>query len=370
MMSTTMSRLGPRFPSSAPSRLDLNVIAVGVALLSLACEGPARAAPGLQADPPSIESSAIQQAAETTFALLQPSSATAAQEPETVWVAAHTVTILWDGSDEDARAIGRLPVGSYFQLTGDSVGDRLPVLYLGNRTVPAGRGWIRAADLGPIPAPAADWTEPDFPPRRLLVGERGELIRGDPSLPLIALTFDAGAGVGSTVQLLDVLRNRGVRATFFIAGAYADRYPSVIERMAADGHELANHSYTHPDFRNLSEAQMRSEIRRGTSAIEVAAGARIAPLWRPPFGSRNSQILRVVEEEGFRSVFWTFDSGDWIEGATATGIRNTDLSRAVPGAVVVHHVSPLATAQAMPAIVDELRRRGYELVTVSELIGP
>jgi peptidoglycan/xylan/chitin deacetylase (PgdA/CDA1 family) len=357
-------RLG--YPQSVLFRLGF-FIAVGAAGLSLGCQGPARAASS-PSDAPS-DRPAIAPASETVFASVPPAVA-AAQAPEVVWVAAHTITTLWNGPDEDARAIGRLPIGSYFELTGAGNSGRLPVRYLGNRTVPAGEGWVRAADVGPIPAPMADWTEPDFPPRRLQVGERGELIRGDPSLPLIALTFDAGAGVGSTLQLLDVLREKSVRATFFIAGAYADRYPGVVERMASDGHELANHSYTHPDFRNLSETQMRSEIRRGTGAIELAAGTRIAPLWRPPFGSRNSQILRVVEEEGFRSVFWTFDSGDWIEGATAAGIRNTDLTRAVPGAVVVHHVSPLATAQAMPGIVDELRRRGYELVTVSELIGP
>ena len=292
--------------------------------------------------------------------------------PETavVWVANHTQTILWDSPGETAAALGRLPVGSYFRVTGEGVGGRLPVAYFGNRTVPPGEGWVAAADLGPIPAPGADWTEPDFPPRRLVVGERGELIRGDPSLPLIALTFDAGADVGATPQLLDALRDRGVRATFFIAGAYADRYPGMIARMADEGHELANHSYSHPDFRNLSEAQMRTEIRRGTASIETAAGTRIAPLWRPPFGSRNSQILRLVEEEGFRSIYWTFDSGDWIEGATTAGITNTVLTRAVPGAVVVHHVAPVATARAVPTIVDELRRRGYELVTVGELIGP
>jgi len=297
-------------------------------------------------------------------------AAPAPQEPEEVWVANHAQTTFWDGPGEDAQAIGRLPPGSYFRVRGNGVAGRLPVAYFGNRLVAAGEGWIAAADLGPIPGPGADWSEPDFPPRRLQVGERGELIRGDPALPLIALTFDAGADVGATPQLLDVLRDESVHATFFIAGAYADRYPGVIARMADEGHELANHSYSHPDFRNLSEAQMRTEIRRGTAAIETAAGARIVPLWRPPFGSRNSQILRVVEEEGFRSVFWTFDSGDWIVGATVAGITNTDLSRAVPGAVVVHHVAPVATARAMPTIIDELRRRGYELVRVSELIGP
>jgi peptidoglycan/xylan/chitin deacetylase (PgdA/CDA1 family) len=347
----------------------LRLLALG-ALLLAACSGPTNSASMRQPDPGPRDASGIQVA--SAAGLRQEGPATAApspQEPAAVWIANHTQTTLWDGPGDDAQAIGRLPIGSYFRVTGDGIGGRLPVAYLGNRTVAAADGWIAVTDVGPIPEPGADWIEPDFPPRRLVVGERGELIRGDPSLPLIALTFDAGADVGTTPQLLDVLRDRGVRSTFFIAGAYADRYPGVIARMADEGHELANHSYSHPDFRNLSEAQMRTEIRRGTASIETASGVRVVPLWRPPFGSRNSQILRLVAEEGFRSVFWTFDSGDWIVGATVSGITSTDLSRAVPGAVVVHHVSPSATAQAMPTIIDELRRRGYELVTVSELIG-
>jgi peptidoglycan/xylan/chitin deacetylase (PgdA/CDA1 family) len=213
--------------------------------------------------------------------------------------------------------------------------------------------------------------EPCPPPdtRNLQTWHFGELLRGDPEVPLMALTFDAGAGSGTINELLDVLRDRGVRSTFFIAGAFADRYPGIVARIAEEGHELANHSYTHPDFRQLTDRQMRDEIQRGTAAIERAAGTAIAPLWRPPFGGRDDRVLRVIDDEGFRSIYWTFDSGDWIEGATVAGITRTDLSRAANGAVVVHHVSPQATARAMPTIIDELRNRGFELVTVSEILG-
>jgi peptidoglycan/xylan/chitin deacetylase (PgdA/CDA1 family) len=287
-----------------------------------------------------------------------------------VWVATHTTTMLWDGPGADASSRGRLPVGSYFLVLGDAVTERLPVRYLGNGSTPAGEGWVDLTAIGPIPEPAADWTEPDWPPRRLVLGQRTEIVRGDPALPMIALTFDAGAGSGAASRLLDVLRDRGVRATFFVTGAFADRYEAIVRRIAAEGHEIANHSYNHPDFRTLSDDQMRVEIRRGTASVESAAGVRIAPLWRPPFGSRDDRVLRVVEQEGFRAIYWTFDSGDWLDNATTDRVRDADLRQAVPGAIVVHHVSPDATANAMPTIIDELRGRGYELVTVGELIGP
>ncbi len=290
------------------------------------------------------------------------------EEPEQ-WVAAHRPTQLWDGPDANAPSLGRLPAGSYFLVLGASTPERMPVHFSGNHSVGARDGWLDLADVGPIPPPGPDWTQPDFPARRLTLGQRGEVVRGDPDLSLIALTFDAGAGDGSVRLLLDVLRDRGVRSTFFVAGAFAARYPDVVARIAADGHELANHSYTHPDFKKLTEAEMRSETRRATAAIEAAAGVSIAPLWRPPFGSRDDHILRVMQEEGFRSIYWTFDSGDWIQGATTDRVRSAVLRQAVPGAIVVHHVSPLATAQAMPDIIDQLRARGFEFVTVSELIG-
>ena len=290
-------------------------------------------------------------------------------EQPVVWIATHTVTMLWDGPDGDAKSLGRLPPGSFFLVSGNPAEGRFPVRFSGNASISAGEGWVDITAIGPIPVPPADWVQPDWPARRLVTDLRDEIVRGDPSLPLIALTFDAGAGSGSVSNLLDVLANRGVKATFFVAGAFADRYPDVVARIAREGHELANHSYSHPDFRNLSEAQMRVELRRGTASIETASGFRIAPLWRPPFGSRDDRILRIVAEEGFRSIYWTFDSGDWLETATTDRVRDAVLRQAVSGAIVVHHVSPSATANAMPTIIDELRRRGFDLVTVGELIG-
>ena len=244
--------------------------------------------------------------------------------------------------------------------------------------LPPDRIQEEANEAEPVPALSPTPVEPPteaplacaaIDPRNLQLGRRGELVRGDPVIPQIALTFDAGAGSGTIDELLDVLRDRDVRSTFFVAGAFADRYPRIVERMGSEGHELANHSYSHPDFRNLTDPQMRDELHRGTTAIERAAGVPIAPLWRPPFGGRDDRVLRVVEDEGFRSVYWTFDSGDWIEGTTARQVMTTDLSKAENGAVVVHHVSPEATARAMPSVIDELRRRGFDLVTVSEILG-
>ena len=294
----------------------------------------------------------------------------AEEEAAVQWVAMHVDSAIWNGSESDATRIARLPVGSYFLVLGDSVGGRIPVHYWGSTTTRATDGWVDAAAIGPIPAPGADWVQPIFPPRRVINDLGNELYRGDPSLPLVALTFDAGADRGASLQLLEVLRDKGVRATFFVTGQFADRYPDIMRVIAMDGHELANHSYTHSDFRKLSEGQMRSEIRLATASIESTSGVRIAPLWRAPFGSRTARILEIVEEEGLRPIYWTLDSGDWLPNATTDRVLSTVLGRTVSGSIVVHHVQPRATAEAMPRIIDELRGRGLELVTVSDLIGP
>jgi peptidoglycan/xylan/chitin deacetylase (PgdA/CDA1 family) len=189
-------------------------------------------------------------------------------------------------------------------------------------------------------------------------------------MQIIALTFDAGADRGTSIELLDVLADRGVRATFFVTGQFAERYPDIMRRIAADGHELANHSYSHPDYKRISEAQMRTETRMATEAIERTSGVKMAPLWRAPYGSRDARIIQIVNEEGLRPVYWTFDSGDWLDNATTEKVLSADLRLAAPGAIAVHHIQPRWTFEAMPTIIDELRGRGYDFVTVTELIGP
>jgi peptidoglycan/xylan/chitin deacetylase (PgdA/CDA1 family) len=357
----------------ARSARCLTVLLV-VALLGACTAGPKESAPS------ALAASQMEPAVHREMLVAAPlielvaELARQAEQPPTevpeLWIATHMDASLWDGPGADAARIGPLPVGSYFRVIGDPVGDRLPVHYFGNTTIRATDGWVNAQAIGPIGPPTPNAAEPNFPPRRILTDVRSEVTRGDPSLPLIALTFDAGADRGASIQLLDVLRDRNVRATFFVTGQFADRYPDIMQRLVVDGHELANHSYSHPDFARLTEAQMRSEIQRATESIERTSGVKIAPLWRPPFGSRNARIIQIVEEEGLRSIYWTFDSGDWIEGATTQRVIDTDLRLAVNGAIVVHHVQPRATAEAMPTIIETLRARGFDLVTVTELLGP
>jgi peptidoglycan/xylan/chitin deacetylase (PgdA/CDA1 family) len=196
-----------------------------------------------------------------------------------------------------------------------------------------------------------------------------EVVQGDPSGDMVALTFDAGSVDGPAAEILQTLRAYGLRLTFFLTGQWVESYPELALQVAADGHELANHSYFHPDFTTLGSEQIAWELEYTNALVEARLGRSTKPWFRPPFGARNQRVLDLAGELGYRSVYWTLDSGDWRTNATAPVVLHRVLSNAGPGDIVVHHVAATATAEALPAIVEGLQERGLRIVTVSELLG-
>ena len=207
--------------------------------------------------------------------------------------------------------------------------------------------------LGPAPANAV-WDE---------------IEGGDPGSSMVALTFDAGSVDGPGAQILETLRARRIKATFFLTGQWVESYADLARAVADDGHELANHTYYHPDLTLRSNAQIVWELEYTNALIEARLGRTSKPWFRPPFGARNERVLDVARSLGFRSIYWTLDSGDWRTTATAAGVLARVLNNVRPGDIVVHHVASDQTAEALPAILDEISRRGWRVVTVSELLG-
>ncbi|HLC30401.1 MAG TPA: D-alanyl-D-alanine carboxypeptidase family protein [Dehalococcoidia bacterium] len=197
----------------------------------------------------------------------------------------------------------------------------------------------------------------------------GEILRGDAGKPLIALTFDCGSSADPTPAILEALWAYKVKATFFVTGAYADRYPQVVKQIAADGHEIANHTYSHPDLTTLSEAAILDELQRGDAALKALTGRSSKPWMRMPFGVRDGRVLAAVQRVGYTSIFWTLDSGDWQAGATAKSVADRVLNNAGNGYIVVQHCGAPQSAEALPTIIQGLRSRGLEMVTVSALLG-
>jgi peptidoglycan/xylan/chitin deacetylase (PgdA/CDA1 family) len=196
-----------------------------------------------------------------------------------------------------------------------------------------------------------------------------EIVSGDTNGDMVALTFDAGSVDGPATQILDTLRERNIRLTFFLTGQWVESYPELARRVADDGHELANHSYFHPDLTTLSNSQVLWELDYTEGIIMAKLGRTSRPWFRPPFGARNQRVLDLAREVGLRSVYWTLDSGDWRANATAAAVQFRVLNHVGAGDIVVHHVAAYPTAEALPAIIAGIQARGLRLVTVTELLG-
>jgi len=218
-----------------------------------------------------------------------------------------------------------------------------------------------------VPTPTATLAPTPPPPPGA-----AEIARGDPGRPWIALTFDAGSTIAPLPSMLDTLRQKDVRCTFFLAGI-ALRQPGaqdLLQQMVADGHELANHSDTHRDFRELTDEQIAEELAALEKMVVEITGISTKPYFRPPYGARDDRVWRVVQENGYVSIYWTYQVWDWVEDKTTETVFNYAIGGACNGAIVVMHVQAQETADALPAIIDELRARGYRLVTLSELLAP
>ncbi len=180
----------------------------------------------------------------------------------------------------------------------------------------------------------------------------------------VALTFDDGP-LPLTRDYLRVLADLGVRATFFLVGELCAREPELVQEMADAGHELAGHGYTHRRFTALSQAELASELVR-TNELLPKTPRRLV---RPPYGAVSPASLLVCAREGFTTVLWSLDSGDWANHDAAQIEQAVLQHRTTPGEIVLLHEGQPWTLDALPAIVGNLRKAGHELVTVGELLA-
>ena len=186
----------------------------------------------------------------------------------------------------------------------------------------------------------------------------------DPTKPMVALTFDDGPDVQVDGALMDELEKVNGRATFFVVGTRVEKFPEDIKNTVARGHEIGNHSYDH-DIHLSQKGQdyIRNEFDKTDAAVEKAAGVTPA-LVRLPGGNISNDVKAVVKKP---LIFWTIDTEDW-RSRDAEKTKNTILSQVKDGDIVLMHALYLSTAEACKTVIPELHARGYQLVTVSELI--
>ncbi|MDP2291363.1 MAG: polysaccharide deacetylase family protein [Actinomycetota bacterium] len=193
----------------------------------------------------------------------------------------------------------------------------------------------------------------------------------------MAITFDAGSDLGFTDQVLDTLAAYGVRVMFGITGEWADDHPDAVRRMAAEGHQVMNHSYAHLSFTGasapnplLTTAERQADLAAADAVLSALIGRTTKPFFRPPYGDTDASVLADVGAVGYRyTVMWTVDSGGW-QGLTADQIVERITTRAEPGAILAFHVgSASQDAVALPRIIEALRSAGYSFVTLAGAYG-
>jgi len=185
--------------------------------------------------------------------------------------------------------------------------------------------------------------------------------------PYIAMTFDDGPSATLTPKLLDLLAAHHIKATFFVIGENVAEHPEIVARAAREGHEIASHSWSHPNLAKMSQESVRSQLQRTDDAIKSAIG-KSPTLMRPPYGSITEREKRWIHDEfGYDIILWDVDPLDWKRPGPAV-VRNRILKETRPGSIVLSHDIHPGTVEAMPSTFDELEAKGFKFVTVSELL--
>lgn len=194
--------------------------------------------------------------------------------------------------------------------------------------------------------------------------------RGSASSKKIALTFDDGPFPYYTAMILDILKKYDVKATFFVVGQMVKIYPHLAKRIVEDGHEIANHSYTHPMLNGLSKKRAHAEIVNTHAIIKKITG-QVPHFFRPPYGSYQKTAYSIAEQNGYTIVLWSSDCRDWSKPGVQH-IVNKVMWKIKPGDIVLLHDgggNRIQTVKATEIIIRQLIKDNYEMVTLSEMFG-
>jgi peptidoglycan/xylan/chitin deacetylase (PgdA/CDA1 family) len=231
-----------------------------------------------------------------------------------------------------------------------------------------------------------------------------DVTRGPSDRKEVALTFDGGSGNGATDAILNILRDKDIQCSMFLTGGFLKRYPEQVKQMLKDGHEIGNHTWSHPHLTSFAEnkkhdtldditrEKLQNELITTASLFKKTTNQKMKPYWRAPFGEHNHEIRLWAGEVGYRQIGWThgrgetMDSMDWVADTTSAVYKSSDeilqkllafgekSQNGANGSIILMHLDTQRQTEPVheiiPAFVDSMRTRGYEFVTVTELLRP
>ena len=182
----------------------------------------------------------------------------------------------------------------------------------------------------------------------------------------VAISFDTAWGADKTMDIIKILKEYNVGATFFMVGFWVEEYPEMVKAIDEAGIEIGTHSNTHPDFTNLSEEQMKLELTTSMDLIKNITGKDVK-LFRAPYGAYNNTMLKLTDEMGLKTIQWDVDTLDW-KGISGVEICERVMSKVKNGSIILSHNNADHVLDALPLLLERLLNAGYEVVSVGELI--
>ena len=183
---------------------------------------------------------------------------------------------------------------------------------------------------------------------------------------VVSISFDASWGADKTIPILDILDQYGVKTTFFLVGGWVDKYPDMVKEIFARGHEIGNHSNTHPQMSKLGEEGIREELRMMSDKVEKLTGVR-PTLFRPPYGDYNDRVIQVARAEGYEAVQWSIDSLDWKDRGTQDIIKRCTY-KVENGDIVLFHNDSNDIVNALPTVIQHYQGLGFTIIPVGQII--
>lgn len=196
-------------------------------------------------------------------------------------------------------------------------------------------------------------------------GKPQPIFHGNPAVPKVAFACNVFWGEEFLPDMLNTLAANDVKITFFIGGRWAKRYPDVLKDLAGHGHELGNHSYSHPHPNSLSKEKNKEQIIKTQDLVNELTGVKTL-LYAPPYGEYNDTVLLAAKELGYETIMWSIDTIDWQRPPVEI-VKSRVLKKIHNGAIIlIHPTEP--TAKALPELIKEIKKQGYQIVTVSDII--